>query len=213
MSQVAKTVQDIYKFELINENKHLNTILFLGLLTLVFIGIPIGLGVLLYYVPKKLGYPKIAKYLTISYGLLVISFGLYFAFEDHFFFKSNAIELLNEHNVVLEDPFKIISNRSGGFLDYSHQFTLSISHSDKEKLINQITSSDNYQEKVNDMFDLRTDKLRYSDNDTTFTANYQNKWNYIYEYYKPNKKGYKPTWDKILISKTKSELTYLRVLD
>ncbi|MFC3197686.1 hypothetical protein ACFOET_08685 [Parapedobacter deserti] len=49
--------------------------------------------------------------------------------------------------------------------------------------------------------------------DTSFTANYQDKWNYIYEFYQPNKKGYTPTWDRISISKTGNALTYERILD
>lgn len=134
-------------------------------------------------------------------------------FEDQFFFKSDAIEKLKEHNVELKDDFKILSNESGGFMDYFHQFRLTISPADKERLIDQIKSADNYEDEVQDMFDLRSGKIRYSDKDTSFTANYQDEWNYIYEYYKPNKQGYTPTWDRISISKTENRLNYERVLD
>jgi hypothetical protein len=134
-------------------------------------------------------------------------------FEDQFFFKSDAKEKLIEHNIELKDDFKIISNESGGLMDYSHQFVLTISPQDKERIIDQIIHSENYQENVEDMFDLRAGKMRYSDKDTLFTANYQDKWNYIYEYYKPNKQGYTPIWDRISVSKIENKLTYERILD
>jgi hypothetical protein len=98
-------------------------------------------------------------------------------------------------------------------MDYFHQFKLTISPADKERLIDQIKSAYNYQDEIQDMFDLRSGKIRHSDKDTSFTANYQEESNYIYEYYKPNKQGYTPTWVRISISKTENKLTYERVLD
>lgn len=99
------------------------------------------------------------------------------------------------------------------FMDYFHQFSLIISPADRERIIDQIKSADNYQYEVQDMFDFRSGKIRYSDKDTSFTANYQDEWNYVCEFYKPNKQGYAPTRDRISISKTENRLTYERVLD
>ena len=65
-------------------------------------------------------------------------------------------------------------------MDYFHQFSLIISPVDRERIIDQIKSADNYQYEVQDMFDFRSGKIRYSDKDTSFTANYQDEWNYVY---------------------------------
>lgn len=188
-------------------------VVFWGLSILLFISLVVGLIYLAYWLPKRLGKRKIGLWLSgiLTVGLLTLIIAT--VFEDQFFFKSDAIEKLKEHNVELKDDFKILSNESGGFMDYFHQFRLTISPSDKERLIDQIKSADNYQDEVQDMFDLRSGKIRYSDRDTSFTANYQDEWNFIYEYYKPNKQGYTPTWDRISISKTENRLNYERVLD
>ena len=188
-------------------------VVFWGLSILLFISIVVGLIYLAYWLPKRLGKRKLGLWLAgiLTAGLLTIIIAT--VFEDQFFFKSDVMERLSEHNIELKEDFKIISNESGGIRDYFHQFRLTISPTDRERLIAKIKSADNYQNEVQDMFDLRIDKVRYSDNDTVFIANYQDKWNFIYEYFKPNKQGYKPTWDRVSISKTENKLTYERVLD
>lgn len=188
-------------------------VIFLGLSILLFISIIVGLIFLAYWLPKRLGKRKLGLWLSgiLTVGLLILIMAT--VFEDQFFFKSDAKEKLKEHNVELVDDFKIVSNESGGFMDYFHQFKLTISLTDKQRLIDQIKSADNYQDEIQDMFDLRSGKIRHSDKDTSFTANYQEERNYIYEYYKPNKQGYTPTWDRISISKTENKLTYIRYND
>ena len=130
--------------------------------------------------PKRLGKRKLGLWLSriLTVGLLTLIIAT--VYEDHFFFKSDAKEKLKEHNVELLDNFKIVSNESGGFMDYFHQFSLIISPVDRERIIDQIKSADNYQYEVQDMFDFRSGKIRYSDKDTSFTANYQDEWNYVY---------------------------------
>lgn len=188
-------------------------VIFWGLSILIFISIIVGLISLAYWLPKRLGKRKLGLSLSgiLTVGLLTLIIAT--VFDDQLFFKSDAKEKLREHNIDLVEDFIIVSNESGGFMDYFHQFRLTISPNDKERLIDQIKSADNYQDKIQDMFDLRSGKIKYSNKDTSFTANYQDEWNYIYEYYKPNKQGYTPTWDRISISKTANRLTYERVLD
>ena len=188
-------------------------VIFWGLSILIFISIIVGLISLAYWLPKRLGKRKLGLSLSgiLTVGLLTLIIAT--VFDDQFFFKSDAKEKLREHNIDLVEDFIIVSNESGGFMDYFHQFRLTISPNDKERLIDQIKSADNNQDKIQDMFDLRSGKIKYSNKDTSFTANYQDEWNYIYEYYKPNKQGYTPTWDRISISKTANRLTYERVLD
>jgi hypothetical protein len=188
-------------------------VIFWGLSILLFISIIVGLIYLAYRLPKRLGKRKLGLWLSGILTIVLLTLIMATVFEDQFFFKSDAKENLKEHNVELVDNFKIVSNESGGFMDYFHQFKLTISPADKERLIDQIKSAYNYQDEIQDMFDLRSGKIRHSDKDTSFTANYQEESNYIYEYYKPNKQGYTPTWCRISISKTENKLTYERVLD
>ena len=187
--------------------------IFWGLSILLFISIIVGLIYLAYRLPKRLGKRKLGLWLSGILTIVLLTLIMATVFEDQFFFKSDAKENLKEQNVELVDNFKIVSNESGGFMDYFHQFKLTISPADKERLIDQIKSAYNYQDEIQDMFDLRSGKIRHSDKDTSFTANYQEESNYIYEYYKPNKQGYTPTWVRISISKTENKLTYERVLD
>ena len=188
-------------------------LVFWGLSILIFISIIIGLIYLAYWIPKRLGKKKLGLWLSgiLTAGLLTLI--LANVFEDKFFFKSDVKERLKEHHIELKDDFELVSNKSGGFQDYFHQFRLTISTKDRERLIEQIRTADNYKDEIQEMFDLRYGKIRYSDIDTVFTANYQDEWNFIYEYFKPNKQGYKPTWDRVSISKTENKLTYERVLD
>jgi hypothetical protein len=188
-------------------------VIFWGLSILLFISIIVGLIYLAYRLPKRLGKRKLGLWLSGILTIVLLTLIMATVFEDQFFFKSDAKENLKEQNVELVDNFKIVSNESGGFMDYFHQFKLTISPADKERLIDQIKSAYNYQDEIQDMFDLRSGKIRHSDKDTSFTANYQEESNYIYEYYKPNKQGYTPTWVRISISKTENKLTYERVLD
>ena len=188
-------------------------VIFWGLSILLFISIIVGLIYLAYWITKRLGKRKLGLWLSglVTTGLVTLVITT--VFEDKFFFKSDVNERLKEHNIELKDNFKIFSNESGGLMDYFHQFILTISATDKQRLIDQIKSADNDKEDVEEMFDIQSGKNRYSTKDTVFTATYQDKWNYIYEYYKPNKQGYRPTWDRVSISKTENKLTYERVSD
>ncbi len=187
--------------------------LFWILIILLAISIIVGLIFLAYWVPKRLGKRKLGLWLS---GILGTGFLLVFlatVFEDQMFFKSDARKRLSEHHIELKDDFNLISNESSGFLDYYHVFVLTISSEDKERIKNQILTAGNYQENMPEMFNIRVGKPRYSDRDTSFTANYQDEWDYVYEFYQPNKQGYTPTWDRISISKNENKLTYERILD
>ena len=179
----------------------MDSILLIGIVILVFIGIPVGLGLLFYSIPKKLGYPKTAKYLTIGYGILVLIFGLYAAFEDQLFTKNNARGLVEEYDIELVDDFILLENKSMSSIgDYYHTFTLEISEKDKQNAISKIKSSDNFKRD-----DSSLDKMlnlsykRYSGHKVI--QNYETENAYV--------RGYlQPTFKRILISKTKNELIF-----
>jgi hypothetical protein len=192
-----------------HNNRHLDSILFIGLLILVFIGIPIGLGFLFYFIPKKLGYPKTAKYLTIAYGLFVLTIGLYIAFEDQLFTKNNAKELVEEQDFKLTEDFELLKNESMSAIgDYYHTFTLKISERDKQNAISKIKSADNFKTD-----NATIDQMLYLSDQRYFgpkvTQNYETENSYVREYFEPSgQEGYAPTFRRISISKTKNELTF-----
>jgi len=186
----------------------LDSILLIGLLILVFIGLPIGLGLLFYFVPKKLGYPKTAKYLTIAYGLIVLTIGLFIAFEDQLFTKNNAKGLVEEQDFKLQDEFDLIKNESFSAIgDYYHTFTLKISERDRQEAILKITSSKDYHtsKDITDNHPYTHDRYL----GPKITWNYENEYSYVREYFEPSgRQGYAPTFRRISISKTNNELTF-----
>jgi|TARA_Y100000385_G_C12734811_1_gene484289 hypothetical protein len=183
--------------------------IFIGLLILVLLGIPTGIGLLLYFVPKRLGYTKTAKYLTAGYGILVLTVTLFVVFEDQLFTKHSAHKLISEQGIVLNDEFEIVHNESmSAFGDYYHTFTLRISESDKQKAITQIKKSKNFRPD-----NSSGDYLPYLSDNRYFgpkmTQNYETENAFVREYFKPSgQKGYAPTFRRISIKKETKELIF-----
>lgn len=101
-----------------------------------------------YWIPKRLGYKKIGIVLSsiLTIGLLILILGQ-FVLKDYLFFKSDAKEFLINHNIRLEDEFKIIYSDTDEFLGSYQKFALEISQNDKLKVIDAIKSSDNFGER------------------------------------------------------------------
>lgn len=188
----------------------MDSILFIGLLILVFIGIPIGLGLLFYFVPKSLGYPKTSKYLTIAYGLFVLTIGLYIAFEDQLFTKNNAKELVEEQDIKLTDDFELLKNESMSAIgDYYHTFTLKISERDKQNAITKIKSADNFKSDNGSIETLMYQSAPDRYFGKKVVQNYATENSFVREYFEPSgREGYAPTFRRISISKTDNELTF-----
>lgn len=92
---------------------------------LLIFAIIIGLIWLCFWLPKKLGYSKFGKYLSIIVGVLIGLYVLSGIFEDELFSKKNATELLAEQNIKLNDEFELNENKSMSSIgDYYHTFTL-----------------------------------------------------------------------------------------
>jgi len=187
----------------------LDGILLVGLFILVFVGLPIGLGCLFYFVPKKLGYPKTGKYLTIIFGLLVLTIILWTVFEDQLFTKDNAKELVGEQQILLADKFELKENKSMSAIgDYYHTFTLKISERDKQNAVLKIKSADNFKTDNSSV-----DQTLYLSDNRYFgpkvTQNYETENAYVREYFQPSgQEGDAPTFRRISINKTKNELTF-----
>ena len=175
----------------------------------MFIGIPIGLGLLFYFIPKKLGYPKTAKYLTIAYGLFVLTVGLYLVYEDQLFTKNNAKELVERQDIKLTDDFKLLKNESMSAIgDYYHTFTLKISERDKQNAITKIKSAEDFKTNNGSI-----ETLIYQASDRYFgekvVQNYETENSFVREYFEPSgREGYAPTFRRISINKADSELTF-----
>ncbi len=173
------------------------------------IGLSIGLGLLLYFVPKKRGYPKAAKYLTLFYGLIVLIIAFFIAFEDQLFTKNEAKKLVEEQNIKLNDEFCLLQNKSMSAIgDYYHTFTLKISENDKQEAIKVIARSKNYKTDKSEI-----DSLLYLREDRYFgpkiIQDYETDESYVTEYFQPSgQQGYAPTFRRISISKTESKLTF-----
>jgi hypothetical protein len=187
----------------------MDAFLLIGLYILVFVGLPIGLVSLFYFVPKKLGYPKTGKYVAIIFGLLVLTLVLWTVFEDQLFTKDNAKELVEEQQILLVDNFELHENKSMSAIgDYYHTFTLKISERDKQNAILKIKSSDNFKtdnSTIDQMLNL-SDQSYFG---PRVIQNYETENAYVREYFQPSgQKGYAPTFRRISISKTKNELTF-----
>jgi len=155
-----------------------------------------------------MGYPKVSKYLTISYGLIVLSIILFIAFEDQLFSKNDAKELVEEQGIELVDEFELTNNESMSAIgDYYHTFTLQITATDKTKIINTIKGSDNFKTIGESILDLYFDtEDRY--NGPKRTQNYETEDSFVREYIKPNGDGYAPTYRRIKVYKEKEELIF-----
>lgn len=176
----------------------------------MFIGIPIGLGLLFYFVPKRLGYPKTAKFLTIAYGLFVLTIGLYIAFEDQLFTKNNAKELVEEQDIKLTDDFELLKNESMSAIgDYYHTFTLKISERDKQNAITKIKGADNFNSDNGSIETLMYQSAPDRYFGKKVVQNYVTENSFVREYFEPSgREGYAPTFRRISISKTDNELTF-----
>lgn len=179
---------------------------------LLFIGIPILLGVLIYKIPKKLGYDKLSNSLTISYVFVLLVLVGVFVFEDKLFGKNSALQSINEVGVDLNDDFELTENKTmWAFGDYYHVFELNISPEDKERLIFDIRNAKNFESNVRNV-NTRLDVSQ--ENDVAVNQNYQTENQYIRESYEPSKKeGIAPMFKRISISKLENKLKYEYIVE
>jgi hypothetical protein len=164
---------------------------------------------LFYFIPKKLGYPRVGKYSVLIFGLLILTVILWTVFEDQLFTKYNAKELVEEQQILLVDKFELVKNESSSAIgDYYHTFTLKISEHDKKNAILKIKSEDNFKADNSSI-----DQTLYLSENRYFgpkvSQNYETENAYVREYFQPSgKEGYAPTFRRISISKTNNELTF-----
>ena len=182
----------------------------LALLGLVFVVIPIGIGLLLYFIPKKLGKPKLGKYLTLIYGLIIALLIIATLFEDQFFTKNSAKKIVEEQEILLTDKFDLVHNESMSAIgDYYHTFTLIISEKDKNNAIEKIKNSSNFKKQNEEVRDLLRENFKNHYHGKKQTQNYETKNSFIREYFKPSgNEGYAPTFRRIIIDKKENKLIF-----
>lgn len=174
-------------------------------LTLTFLAI--GFIFLAYWIPKKMGYSKVGKYISIILTLLIVIMTTLSMFDDQLFSKTDAEKLLTEQGIQLHENFKLEENESmSGIGDYYHTFTLTITVNDKKRIINEIKSSLNFnnEKQVESYLDNRTDYYTGPKR----IKNYETEAEYVRELFEPQGEGYAPTWRKIKIEKKNNKLTF-----
>jgi len=175
---------------------------------LIWFCIPALFIYFIYWILKKSKRKRLGIITSIAFAFSFLLLTLYLLFGDLLFSKSDARKLLREHHIILNDDFKIISNQSGGFRDYTHNFRLTISEKDKQSFIRQRTWSDKEDERIQ-VHSTAVD--RYEGD--TLRANYHHDDYFTYSMYRPNGKGITPTFITITVSESKNTLTYEEILD
>ena len=170
------------------------------LLALFIISLPILLGYLIYRVIKLYINLKFAIIFVSLYGLFLISVVLSQIYEDELFFKSDAIELVEDLNFGLNDDFNIQENSSHeGMESMTHKFVLEISEKDQNRLTNEIKSSRNFMpysvySKTNLVY-----PDRYKGKKVVW--NYENDEFYVREYFQPNGDNHWPKKKEFLFQR------------
>jgi hypothetical protein len=178
----------------------------IGFLLMILL-IIVGIIFIFYWLPKKLGYPKIGKYLAFFVTILLLIGILMSIFEDELFSKNDAKKLLEAQNIEVKDEFEILENKSmSGIGDYYHTFTMKISQKDKTRLINEIKNSKNFNldKETESYFDNREDYYKGPKR----IKNYETENLFIRELFEPQGKGYAPIWQKTEIVKSENKLIF-----
>jgi hypothetical protein len=179
---------------------------FIGIFFLLFIGIPIGVGLLIYFVPQKLGFPKTGKYLTILFALFVVTVFLMNVFEDRLFTKNDARKLVEEQEIQLTEKFELLENESVWVPGNSyHTFTLRISENDKFSAIEKITNSPGYKIYGEPADEFITKGI--------MKQNYETEEGYVREFPRLNGKGIVPSFRRITIDKKENKLVFEEVAE
>ena len=180
---------------------------------LILIILPLGFGVLVYKSLFKSGQQKAAKYFAIIYTLIFAVIAINLIFEDELFSKDNAKHLLEQRGFILKDNFELSENESMSAIgDYYHTFTLKVSKTDAKIAMDKIISSKNFKKigtkRINLLYDY---KDRYKG--SAQTENYETESSFVNEYFKPNGKGYAPTFIRITVSKTENEIEFEDIVE
>lgn len=159
----------------------------------------------------NLKFKKAGKIVAIVFTIVALLPFLSLAFEDYFFFQSDAKKMLKENKLELLDNFTIESNKITGMSDLYQIFELQISEKDKERIIRQIRNSPYFKGSANEDYTLSSEvgsgltKKIYCD--------YEKREVICRETYQKLRQGYASDYDIISISKTGNTLSFERMND
>ncbi|HET6555702.1 MAG TPA: hypothetical protein VFG54_00215 [Prolixibacteraceae bacterium] len=170
-----------------------------------------GIIVLTLKASKRLGYKNIGIGIIILIVLILISIPAFFFLKDFFFFKADAKDILKEHEITLVDDFKFEHKSISGIMDYTLQFDLQISKSDKERIIKLLADS-RWRNHGNpdDLYDIRLKVPDVLTKDTILYSTYEKEHFWNLQSCKVLSNGYIQTWDLIQIAKNNNYLRFIR---
>ena len=125
-----------------------------------------------YFKLKKAG---IITSTILTIGLITLCLSPWIS--DWTFNTNDAEKILNLHGIKLDDKIDLLSNRSGGFMDYYHIFEIKLSESDYNKVRNIIIKDKKYIGDLDYNWWEKRPELRELD-----TLNYENEFNYVRDY-------------------------------
>lgn len=174
---------------------------------IIFLLIFSGITFLFYWIPKIFGYPRLGKVLGGLIGVFFIVITILTIFEDQLFSKRDAIKLLTRQEIVLNDDFELLINESmSGIGDYYHTFTLRISESDKERIVNEIIAAKNFSQNIPTCGYFSDQEDYY--NGPKRIKYYETETRYIKELFEPQGKGYAPIYRVVGIDKIDNLLIF-----
>lgn len=179
-------------------------------LLILLIALPLifmfGTVYLAYVIPSMAGYKSLGRLLSsiLAFGFLYII--IIFVFEEELFSKTDAQELLRKEEITLNRHFELLSYQSEWAIGEDLQlFTLKIDPQDKQQLIKQIKSRDDFNKRL---------ALTNGITGDTIINYYEDSAHYIQETWKPSKKNdYAPTHCFTYISKQDLLLYYENIDD
>lgn len=116
-----------------------------GVLIIYFFGlILLILSPVAYFGLKKTGHKKAGIVIASFLVLIVLVPAFLMIFESELYWKSDAINDLDEIGISLMDDFEILENEIVGSIDYYQTTKLLISSRDRASIIKKIKTSNNY---------------------------------------------------------------------
>lgn len=183
------------------------------LINLIFLFIILVASFVLYWIPARFGKKPLGRILGFSlFGLLMYPW-ISFAFEEELFSKSDALDNLQRHHMILKDDFSLSDYSSSGIKDYSESFILNISHRDRERIISEFKRSEFFKDSVNSSLIYSQMWDRYSTPSEVHRRFYETTHHWVYECFKSNRQGVKPEHVIIRISKESDTLKFSRILN
>ncbi len=172
----------------------------------------VGILFSLYFIPMKLGYPKVGKYLVIILSVFLVLVVLFWVFQDSFFTKNQARGILAKQGIVLKDDFKVLNNKSRSpMADYYHRFRLEISDNDKNAIIEEIKNTEGFIGLKGKKIDVRSNLRGF--NVLKTIQNFEVEDMFVKEYFRPNHEGEPSIYKKIEIEKTLNTIVYIEMQD